>query len=315
MDPVTHTLVGAALGNALFRDRVGPRAGLIMAVASNLPDVDAIVHLTGSSQAILMRRTFGHSLLLIPFWAAGLAWLLKRRWFKNIRLEALFGMCLLGALVHLFFDLINSFGVVPLWPASLWRPELAIVFIIDLILAGILAAPLLLALAGFGKELGKLSTAALALTSAYLMLCGTGRSLTLLKLSQEAGRLGVRPGFTYAFPEPFGPHRWRGVIRAGDIYRVYLVRPFAGSLEAYGEIETRADDPRVLLVRDTPLGRKLDWFFKAPVWSIKGSAGSSFEVSAHDLRFKPLLVNLGSEGNPVFRYRFRVDRDGSIVPL
>lgn len=315
MDPVTHTLVGAALGNALFRERVGPRAGVLMAVASNLPDIDAIMHLTGSSQAILMRRTFGHSLLLIPVWAAALAWILKRRWFKNVRLGTLFGMCLFAALVHLFFDLINSFGVVPFWPASLWRPELSIVFIIDPVLTGILAAPLLLAAAGPRRELGKLSTAALALAAGYFMLCGTARSLSLLKLSQEAARLGVRPAFTYAFPEPFGPHRWRGVIRAGDVYRVYLIRPFAGTLEAHGETETRAEDPRVRVVRETPLGRKLDWFFKAPVWSVKGSAGSSWEVSAHDLRFKPLLVDLGDEGNPVFRYRFQVDRDGSVVPL
>ncbi|PYS96581.1 MAG: hypothetical protein DMF50_04130, partial [Acidobacteria bacterium] len=66
MDPVTHTLVGVAMANALFRRRIGPESVPILAIASNLPDLDAAVHLTGSPAALLMRRTFGHSLFLVP---------------------------------------------------------------------------------------------------------------------------------------------------------------------------------------------------------------------------------------------------------
>ncbi|MBI4715240.1 MAG: hypothetical protein HY760_04780 [Nitrospirae bacterium] len=40
-DTVTHTLIGVGLGNAFFRRRIGPPALVILAVASNLPDVDA----------------------------------------------------------------------------------------------------------------------------------------------------------------------------------------------------------------------------------------------------------------------------------
>ena len=47
----------------------------------------------------------------------------------------------LNAAGHLFFDSINSFGVQLLWPLSWVRPELAITFILDFALTGILAAP------------------------------------------------------------------------------------------------------------------------------------------------------------------------------
>ena len=66
MDPVTHTLVGAGMANAFFRRRVGPEAIPILALASNLPDIDAVVHLTGDPAALLWRRSFGHSLFTIP---------------------------------------------------------------------------------------------------------------------------------------------------------------------------------------------------------------------------------------------------------
>lgn len=318
MDPVTHTLAGVALGNALYRDRV-PKAAFILAAASNLPDIDALSHLSFSMNAVLWRRTFGHSALLIPLWCAGLAWILKRRWCRETRFSTLFWMCLTGAYVHVVLDLINSFGVVPLWPLSGWRPELSIVFIIDLILTAILAAPLALAAAGLGRDLAACSQASLALAAVYFMLCGSARGMALGRLSEESGRLGVRADFLYAFPEPFGPHRWRGVIRAGGIYRLYLLRPFSGGLESHGELET-SDDPHVRLVRASPLGRRLDRFFKAPLWTAKAPAGppdpaGPWEVSGRDLRFSSLVLGLGSDGHGAFLFRFQVGPNGEVRQL
>jgi inner membrane protein len=319
LDPVTHTLAGVALGNAFFRDRVR-KAAVIMAAASNLPDLDVLVHLSGSANAVLMRRTFGHSAFTIPLWAAGLTWLLKRTYCRDVRPATLYGMCLLGACGHVFLDLINSFGVVPLWPFSDWRPELSIVFIIDLILTGVLAAPLVLAAVGLRRELATFSKVSIGLAGVYFMLCGSARSMALGQLSEEAARLGVRPDFLYAFPEPLGPHRWRGVVRAGGIYRLYLMRPFSNELEPRDEIETAPDNSRVRLVRDSPAGRRLDWFFKAPVWTAKsppGPPGSTqpWEVAGHDLRFNSLVLDWGSKGRAPFLFRFQVGPDGEILQL
>lgn len=70
---MTHPLVGVGIANAFFRKRIGKSAVPILALASNLPDIDAVVVLAGDPTAILMRRTFGHSLFLLPLWALALS--------------------------------------------------------------------------------------------------------------------------------------------------------------------------------------------------------------------------------------------------
>jgi inner membrane protein len=309
MDPVTHTLCGVALGNALFRRRAGPAAVPILALASNLPDLDAVVHLSFSPTAVLMRRTFGHSVFLVPLWSLALAWILGRR-YRHLRLGALFGMVLTGAAVHLFFDLINSFGVVLLWPLSPARPELAWVFIIDLVLTGLLLLPLLLAAAPrLRPHLVMLSRVALAAVAAYLAFCGGCRAEAahLLARQQAAGAgavtsgaaaPGAEPPFSYVFPEPLGPHRWRGVVRHGDRYDLFLVRPLARVVEPRGSVQSDLDDPLVRDARATLFGRRLDQFFKAPVWQVRHEAPAGSQVVAWDLRFKSLIVDRG----PIFEF-------------
>ena len=269
MDPVTHTLVGVGLANAFCRRRFGPEALPILAIASNLPDLDAVVHLGGDPAALLLRRSFGHSLFLLPVWALLLAAVLKR-FHPRHRGRDLLGLTLLGSAVHLVFDLVNSFGVLLLWPFSQWRPEWAIVFIIDLALTGLLAAPLLLALVPrLRPRLATMSRWALAGAAGYLLACAGCRTAAAADLAREVRSHGVSPELSYVFPEPLGPHRWRGVIREGGTYTLYLIRPLQGRIEARGRIRTATGDPEVERARASPLGRRLERFFKAPVWQIR----------------------------------------------
>ncbi len=297
MDPVTHTLAGVCLGEAFFRDRLGSRAVAVSAIAANLPDIDGIVHATGSASAVLLRRSFGHSLFLLPLWAFGLAWALKRWKYPDLAIPTLLAPIAVGAASHLLLDLINSFGVVLLWPLSEWRPELAIAFIIDLFLTGLLALPLLRRWwPGPFRDGSRIARLALAAAGGYLILCGISRSRAMDMLAREGPA-----DFAYAFPEPLGPHRWRGVLRQGGKYRVYLLRPWSETAELRREIP--AAHERVWLARATPLGRKLDWFFKAPVWSVDGN-----EFLAYDLRFSSLVL----ERPPVFSFRLRLTAEGAV---
>jgi FAD/FMN-containing dehydrogenase/membrane-bound metal-dependent hydrolase YbcI (DUF457 family) len=296
VDPITHTLCGVALGNALFRRRAGSAAVPILAIASNLPDLDTVVHLTGDPTAVLMRRTIGHSVFLLPVWSAALAWLLGRR-YRHLRFPVLFGMVLLGATVHDVFDLINSFGVVLLWPFSRARPELAIVFIIDFVLTGLLVLPLALAaVRRLRPHLVTLSRGALVAVAVYLACCAGNRALAsgILDAQARADGPDSPPDFTYVFPEPLGPHRWRGVVRRDGAYRVYLVRSLSGTATLRDEVTTSLDSPVVAAARASPLGRRLEWFFKAPVWSVAGPD----LAAVHDLRFRTLVLRRP----PVFEF-------------
>jgi len=318
MDPVTHTLVGVGLANAFFRKRIGSPAVLVLAIASSLPDIDAVVHLTGDPAAILMRRTFGHSVFLLPLWSLALA-LILRRFYPDVGFTRLLGLVLLGAYLHLFFDLVNSFGVVLFWPFSDWRPELGIIFIIDLILTGLLAAPLLLAVfRRLRPHLILLSRIAMACVAVYIFFCETNRMIAKQTLASESAQFAARPDFSYVFPEPLGPHRWHGVVRIGDTYRIYLIHTLSSRIELVGQTQTAVGQPAVEQVRKTVLGRRLEWFFKAPVWTADpntaltgSSANDPVVVSVHDLRFRPVVISRGN----IFTFRFRVFSDGRVEAL
>src|SRR5439155_25803072 len=140
-------------------------------------------------------------------------------------------------------------------------PELATAFIVDLALTGLLALPVLVALLPpMRPRIVLLSRVGLAAVVAYLALCSAGRILATEALAQEASRAATAPDFVYLFPEPLGPHRWRGVIRRGDSYAVYLVHAFSGRVELRERVDTAPDDPRVARSRATPLRRRLDRF-------------------------------------------------------
>src|SRR5215471_10849869 len=202
MDNLTHTLVGVGLANAFTRRRLGKETVPILAIASNLPDLDALVVLTGDPRSVLWRRTFGHSLLLLPIWIVLLA-LIFRRLYPKQSWRTLLLLCSVGAGLHLLFDLVNSFGVVLLWPLSPWRPEFATVFIIDLALTGMLALPLLLCIPkSRRRSLEGLSRASVLAVTAYLLLCGASRWRAERALAREAARLSAPTSFTYVFPEP-----------------------------------------------------------------------------------------------------------------
>jgi inner membrane protein len=306
VDPVTHTLVGAVAAQAFLRKRVGPEAVPILCWASNLPDIDAVVMLGSDPAAITLRRTFGHSLFLLPVWALALAAVLKR-FYPSQRLPTLFALSLLGASLHVFFDLVNSFGVVALWPLSSYRPELAIVFIIDLALTAALAAPFVF----FQDRLERACRVAAAAACAYVLLCAGARAHAAARLAEHARGLDAQ--MSYVFPEPLGAHRWRGVVRFGDEWRVYLIRALSGRVEPARIELTDEGRPSVGRVRRiSPLARRLEAFFKAPVWTERRAPdGDGALVTVYDLRFRPIVL---SRRTP-FEYAFQVRRDGSVVEL
>ena len=141
MDNLTHSLFGAVLARSGLAQRHGRGTTALLVIASNLPDLDAILLLTHGESSAWLRRTHSHSILGAPILALalGLCWWAATR--GRIRLPAACAMALLGVAGHVGLDLLNSYGVVALWPFSLHRYELAWVYIIDLAMLALLAAP------------------------------------------------------------------------------------------------------------------------------------------------------------------------------
>ncbi|MDD5301620.1 MAG: metal-dependent hydrolase [Elusimicrobia bacterium] len=303
MDPVTHTLLGLAVGEAFFRPRLGRRAVTVSAWAANLPDIDALVLLTGDPGAVMLRRSFGHSLVLLPLWIAALTWIFKKK-YDDMDARDLATIIAVNCAGHLFLDLINSFGVQLFWPFSLMRPELATIFIVDLALVGFLAAPHLARLKGSWRpHLGELCQTALVAVAFYLAMAFSARQYALSLLARETGG----KGFQYAFPEPLGAHRWRGVVKEKDGWKVYLVDVGRGTVEPRLTLADDGDSPPALAARRTPFGERLMTFFKAPAWTVTPKPGGGWTASVYDLRFVSLVLPRPAP----FEYEFPVAAGGS----
>lgn len=283
MDNLTHTLIGVGMARAGLAARYGRGTTLLLAVASNVPDVDTFWTIWDGWSRFLDRRTHSHALAVWPALAVALA-IAFRPLCPRIPWKALLGMSLLGIAGHVFFDYVNSFGVVLFWPFSRARPELGWIFIIDLAIWGILLGAIVWT--PFTRSPERVWRGALAVLGSYVLICGLCRTQAEVLARRELGRQGVPSATLRLFPEPLGPHRFRAAVRAGPRWEVFLVRVLSGRLERAGAAPTDDGDPRVQEIRSSRLGRRLEHFMAAPVWRRRPDG----TVEVRDLRFEPLVV-------------------------
>lgn len=136
MDNVTHTLIGALLGETIARTTQPDPRGLpgqvrrnllvaTGAIGSNLPDVDVLYSFIGGKiNYLLQHRGYSHT-IIGALVLAGLAfaiarWGLKRRGHAPSSRDVgwLAGVLVFTPLLHIGMDFTNNYGVHPFWPIS-----------------------------------------------------------------------------------------------------------------------------------------------------------------------------------------------------
>jgi membrane-bound metal-dependent hydrolase YbcI (DUF457 family) len=164
MDTITHGIVGALAGKALFASRdipAGGAGGVARALSSPtaraaivactlgamFPDIDIFAGPLGHNPLAIMEwhRNITHSAVLLPLWALllatlsiPLARLLKWNTPPFLILVAIYAV---GIATHIFLDLVTTFGTMVWSPLRYSRPAWDWVFIIDLTLTGIALVP------------------------------------------------------------------------------------------------------------------------------------------------------------------------------
>lgn len=130
MDNLTHSLVGAVLGQAGLKRTTGLAMPALI-IGANLPDVDAACFFwLEGTEHLGFRRGITHgppALVLLPLVLAGLLWVWDR-WQTNrgtrpearlpVRFGWLYAMAFIGCLSHPFFDWLNVYGIRLLEPFS-----------------------------------------------------------------------------------------------------------------------------------------------------------------------------------------------------
>ncbi len=229
MDPVCHTLAGAALGEAGLKRRTALGLSTLV-VAANLPDIDVAVYATDTVW-MAFRRGWTHGVLAMAVLPALLAlamWL----WDRLIRqrrerppapadARGLLLLAYIGTVSHSLLDFLNSYGIRLLKPFSdRWFYGDAL-YIVDPWMYLVLGTGV--ALARWRSQQGHepswhSARIALAVAAAYLavMLMSNlwARSVVAAGL-ERAGRSGARFMVTPVFANPF---RREVIVDTGDRY-------------------------------------------------------------------------------------------------
>ena len=269
MDNVCHTLVGAALGKAGLARRTTLGMSTLV-IANNLPDVDVAVFAT-NTLAMSFRRGWTHGVLaqaVLPAVLTG-AMLGYDRYVVQKRTNApppavareLLLLSYIGVLLHVFMDLMNSYGIRLLMPFSgHWFYGDAL-FIVD---------PWLYVALGMGwwmtrrreaKGRPKASAPArlgLAIAAIYVVTMLASNALARDAVRAGLDRAGRPAGTRFMVtPVALNPFSREVVIDVGDRYEKgnLWLEPLPHFRPAGFGMATGMDEPDAQLALQTPLAR------------------------------------------------------------
>ena len=124
MDPVSHTLVGAAIGETGLKHRSRLALATLL-LAANLPDIDVLSFVGGPVTALGFRRGWTHgalAILLLPLALTGLVMLWDRIGrvrdpsLDPVRPKQLVLLAYVGLITHPTLDFMNVYGMRWLMP-------------------------------------------------------------------------------------------------------------------------------------------------------------------------------------------------------
>jgi len=130
MDNVTHTLVGLTVAELALRFVPAEKrpsrsyAWTLSAVANNFPDLDIVYapYLSGEMSYLLHHRGHTHTFLAgifqtLAVFGGGWLWSKFRKREVSVLERNLWALlCVLGPILHIGLDYLNSYGVHPFWP-------------------------------------------------------------------------------------------------------------------------------------------------------------------------------------------------------
>lgn len=286
MDNLTHSLVGALLGQMGLKKKTGLAIPTLI-LAANLPDIDAGCAIYGI-ESLSMRRGVTHgpiALILLPaiLWALMLAfdrWQGQRGKRPAERLPIhkgwLLALAYIGCLSHPALDWLNNYGVRLLEPFSSRWFYGDTLFIIDLWIWVTLALAVGLSLRRERRGAAHWQAPAWAgftLVCTYIFANGliTGAAERMVSSALQAS--GHRDALVVASPPPLA--FWKRDIfwRTADRYGTAGFVPGAGgSIDVRG-VPTGMDDPRLATwVKGDPVARAFLFWARMPVAEADGDA-------------------------------------------
>lgn len=242
MDPLAHTLTGAAFADAGLARRA-PRATVTLLLAANLPDVDSLSYFISADLALGFRRGWTHGVLAMAILPAVIAAAITAadRWRRPAgrrapaaRFSDLLPIAYLGTLTHPLLDWLNTYGIRLLMPFDGRWFYGDTLFIID---------PWLWL--GLGGAVFLCHSRSRRAVAAWAVLAGLTTAIFLLGSAGTPGAVavwfagialfaGLRARRGSPITEPAAARLARGTLMAASLYVAVL---YAGSVMARHDVE------------------------------------------------------------------------------
>ena len=298
MDPLCHTLTGAALAEAGLKHRTRFASGALL-IGANLPDIDVVSAGISTVESLSFRRGWTHGILamvLLPMvlTAALMAWdrlagrLRASPPDRSVRFTPLVIVSAVAVASHYLLDFLNVYGIRLLMPFSdVWLYGDAL-FIVD---------PWLWLALGIGLIMSRRRTVrmrplpehparrALQAASAYIaiMLLANVAARQIVGAALSSGPAPRRMMVAPVLADPF---RRDVVLDWGDRYEVARFDwvPVPKLTRLGRTVETRARIEEAALATATKQGQLFLAWARFPYYRVEGS-GTTTTVEIADLRY------------------------------
>lgn len=298
LDNLTHTLTGLALSRAGL-NRMTPRATLILLLAANAPDIDAVSGFGGALTYLRFHRHLTHALILLPvlpLLCVAVARIIGRR---PLNWRSGYAVAMIGVALHVAMDLTNVYGVRLLLPFSGRWFRLDITHIVDVwIWAALLISVAAPALANLvSGEIGAAARSSYPARGfpifalAFILLYDFGRAVAHARAVEMLNARiysGAAPVRVAAFPGPLNPARWRGLVETRDSFIVFDFTLWSEFDPASGTVFYKPQPgPAIEAARRTEVFQQFLQFAQYPIWITTPAPEpeNGTQVEAMDLRF------------------------------
>jgi len=233
MDTLTHAISGAVLARATGSGK--PQVDeiplltrtVIGFLAAAFPDTDFVLRFIDPMLYLTAHRGVTHSIVMLPLWALLLSFIFHLLWKKRYSWKKFYVICAIGIGIHIFGDLITSFGTMILAPVSDMRFSFSTTFIIDLYFSGILLTGLVLSLFLPVVKTARLTGIVLA---GYISFQAVLHYQALVIAKNYAKQQELISASIHVLPQPLSPFNWKLVVEQNDKLHIAYINLIADEI-------------------------------------------------------------------------------------
>ncbi|MBO6938443.1 MAG: metal-dependent hydrolase [Deltaproteobacteria bacterium] len=294
MDSFTQIALGATIGEAGWRKKLGGRATIWGGFCGLIPDLDMVFAAVDPWADLVYHRSWTHSLLVIPFLAIPVGWLGHRFGKRKGTMGQWVHLSFWALVTHPLLDLFTFFGTQLFYPVSDHRFAIDGVSIVDLFYSLPLLAVCLLALKKGPPPRWRRRMAGwvLAVTTTYLLVGHLTMRVVRAEALAELRGEGFEPDDIRALPTFFNDQAYRIVARRGEGEFRLGYRSYAAGAGTDWLTVRSVDDPRVDRIWETERGQIFRWFSGGLV-VVQERPGEPDVLELIDLRFGGVTYPVG----------------------